>query len=62
ALAQPGNGIGLLILAVLIWSFTVSVHVLRQALEVPVPAAVLVNLGFFFVAYSTLGRLFGLID
>lgn len=62
ALAQPGNGIGLLILAVLMWSFAVSVHVLRQALEVPVPAAVLVNLGFFFVAYSTLGHLFGLID
>lgn len=62
ALAQPGNGIGLLILVVLLWSFVVSVHVLRQALEVPVPAAVLVNLGFFLVAYATLGQLFGLID
>lgn len=61
ALAQPGNGIGLLILPLLAWSFAVSVNILRQALDIPVPGSVLVNLGFFFVAYFTLGHLFGLL-
>lgn len=62
ALARPDNGLGLLILALVAWSFAVSVHILRQALEIPVPGSVLVNLGFFFAAYYGLGHLFGLLS
>ena len=36
------NGLGLLILLLVGWSFAVSVHILRQALEIPVPGSVLV--------------------
>lgn len=61
ALATPENGLGLLILLLLGWSFAVSVHILRQALDIPVPASVLVNIGFFLVAYYGLGSLFGLL-
>lgn len=61
ALATPENGLGLLILLLLGWSFAVSVHILRQALEIPVPASVLVNIGFFLAAYYGLGSLFGLL-
>lgn len=60
ALAQPGTGIGLLMLALVAWSFAVSVQILRLALDMPVPGSVLVNLAFFFVAYFVLGHLFGL--
>lgn len=62
ALARPENGIGLLILALVAWSFAVSVHILRLALDIPVPGSVLVNLGFFFAAYFGLGYLFGLLS
>lgn len=62
ALARPENGIGLLILALVAWSFAVSVHILRLALDIPVPGSVLVNLGFFFAAYFGLGHLFGLLS
>lgn len=62
ALARPENGLGLLILALVAWSFAVSVHILRLALEIPVPGSVLVNLGFFFAAYYGLGHLFGLLS
>lgn len=55
ALAQQENGLGLLILLLVGWSFAVSVHILRQALDIPVPASVLVNIGFFLVAYYGLG-------
>jgi hypothetical protein len=61
ALARPENGLGLLILLLVGWSFAVSVHILRQALEIPVPGSVLVNIGFFLVAYYGLGTLFGLL-
>jgi hypothetical protein len=61
ALARPENGLGLLILLLVGWSFAVSVHILRQALDIPVPASVLVNIGFFLVAYYGLGTLFGLL-
>lgn len=60
ALARPENGLGVLILALVAWSFAVSVHILRLALDIPVPGSVLVNLGFFFTAYYGLGHLFGL--
>ncbi|MBC7162359.1 MAG: hypothetical protein H5U26_09645 [Immundisolibacter sp.] len=62
ALARPENGLGLLILALVAWSFAVSVHILRLALDLPVPGSVLVNLGFFFAAYFGLGYLFGLLS
>lgn len=62
ALARPENGLGLLILALVAWSFAVSVHILRQAIEIPVPGSVLINLGFFFAAYFGLGHLFGLLS
>ncbi len=62
ALARPENGLGLLILALVAWSFAVSVHILRLALDIPVPGSVLVNLGFFFAAYFGLGYLFGLLS
>lgn len=62
ALARPENSLGLLILALVVWSFAVSVHILRQALDIPVPGSVLVNLGFFFAAYFGLGHLFGLLS
>jgi len=62
ALARPENGLGLLILALVAWSFAVSVHILRLALDIPVPGSVLVNLGFFFAAYYGLGHLFGLLS
>lgn len=52
----------LLILVLLAWSFAVSVHILRLALDIPVPGGVLVNLGFFFAAYFGLGHLFGLLS
>ena len=58
---RPENGLGLLILLLVGWSFAVSVHILRQALEIPVPGSVLVNIGFFLVAYYGLGTLFGLL-
>ncbi len=61
ALARPRNGLGLLILLLVGWSFAVSVHILRQALDIPVPASVLVNMGFFLVAWYGLGTLFGLL-
>ena len=61
ALARPENGLGLLILLLVGWSFAVSVHILRQALDIPVPASVLVNIGFFLAAYYGLGTLFGLL-
>jgi hypothetical protein len=61
ALARPENGLGLLILLLVGWSFAVSVHILRQALDIPVPGSVLVNIGFFLVAYYGLGTLFGLL-
>jgi hypothetical protein len=61
ALARPENGIGLLILALVAWSFAVSVHILRQALDIPVAASVLVNIGFFLAAWYGLGSLFGLL-
>jgi hypothetical protein len=61
ALAQPENGLALLILLLVAWSFAVSVHILRLALDIPVPGSVLVNLGFFFAAYFGLGYLFGLV-
>lgn len=60
ALARPENGLGLLILLLVGWSFAVSVHILRQALDIPVPASVLVNIAFFLVAWYGLGTLFGL--
>lgn len=62
ALARPENGLGLLILALVAWSFAVSVHILRLALDIPVPGSVLVNVGFFFAAYFGLGYLFGLLS
>jgi hypothetical protein len=62
ALARPDNGLVLLILVLLAWSFAVSVHILRLALDIPVPGGVLVNLGFFFAAYFGLGHLFGLLS
>lgn len=62
ALARPENGLGLLILVLVAWSFAVSVHILRLALDIPVPGSVLVNLGFFFAAYFGLGHLFGLLS
>jgi hypothetical protein len=61
ALARPENGLGLFILLLVGWSFAVSVHILRQALEIPVPGSVLINIGFFLVAYYGLGTLFGLL-
>ena len=61
ALARPDNGLGLLILLLVGWSFAVSVHILRQALDIPVPGSVLVNIGFFLVAWYGLGTLFGLL-
>jgi hypothetical protein len=61
ALARPENGLGLFILLLVGWSFAVSVHILRHALDIPVPASVLVNIGFFLVAYYGLGTLFGLL-
>ena len=61
ALARPQNGLGLIILLLVGWSFAVSVHILRHALDIPVPGSVLVNIGFFLVAYYGLGSLFGLL-
>ena len=61
ALARPDTGLGLLILLLVGWSFAVSVHILRQALDIPVPGSVLVNIGFFLVAWYGLGTLFGLL-
>lgn len=61
ALARPENDLGVLILVLVAWSFAVSVHILRLALDIPVPGSVLVNLGFFFAAYFGLGYLFGLL-
>lgn len=60
-LATPDNGLGLVILLLVGWSFAVSVHILRHALEIPVPGSVLVNIGFFLAAYYGLGFLFGLL-
>lgn len=45
--------------ALLLWSLTVSVHILREALEIPLLASVLLNIGFMFVILTLLGLAFG---
>ena len=56
ALPMP---VSLWLVALLLWSFTVSVHILREALEIPLLASVLLNIGFMFVILTLLGLAFG---
>lgn len=54
----PGGWTALAVLALFAWSFAITVHVLRHALSVPIPAGAVAALGYFALSYTVLGALF----